>query len=107
MKPGIHYPNFTLPGGLSAIAPNLAAIAHELEVLDRHRDNENRDPAEIERTIVDGGDPVVDVDVFLPSMAEYSRLGIGTVWLSPPGPDPAGCATQVTEKIVTRLADLS
>lgn len=84
----------------------MAAIAHDLGVLDRHCDNENRDPAEIERTIVGGGDPLVDVDAFLASMAEYSRLGIGTVWLSPPGPDPAGWVTQVTEKVVTRLADL-
>jgi F420-dependent oxidoreductase-like protein len=89
---------------LFAVDPG--AIAHKLEVLDRHCDAETRDPAEIERTITGGGDPLADVDAFLATMAEYAKLGIGTVWLSPPGPDPVGWVTQVTDKVVTRLADL-
>jgi len=89
---------------LFAVDP--AAIAHKLEVLDRHCDSENRDPAEIERTIIGGGDPLEDLDAFLTGMTEYAKLGIGTVWLSPPGPDPAGWVTRVTENLVPRLAEL-
>jgi len=89
---------------LFAVDP--ATIAHKLEVLDRHRESANRDPAEIERTIIDGRDPLEDLDGFVAGMAEYSKLGIDMVWLSPPGPDPAGWVTQVTEKVVPRLAEL-
>lgn len=89
---------------LFAVDP--ATIAHKLEVLDRHCESANRDPAEIERTIIDGRDPLEDLDGFVAGMAEYSKLGIDMVWLSPPGPDPAGWVTQVTEKVVPRLAEL-
>lgn len=84
---------------LFAVGPD--AIAHKLEVLDRHCEDESRDPAEIERTIIGGDDPLADVEGFLAGMAEYAALGIGTVSLSPPGPDPAGWVSLVTEKVVS------
>jgi len=92
--------------GCNLFAVDPGAIAHKLEVLDRHCENENRDPGDVARTIIGGGNPLADIDGFLAGMADYAKLGIGTVWLSPPGPDPAGWVTQVTEKIVSRLADL-
>jgi alkanesulfonate monooxygenase SsuD/methylene tetrahydromethanopterin reductase-like flavin-dependent oxidoreductase (luciferase family) len=87
-------------------APDLSVVAHKLDVLDRHCEAEGRDPAAIERTIIYGSDPFEDVDAFLSSMAEYASLGIGQVWVSPAGPDPAGWVEQLGERVVPMLADL-
>ena len=63
-------------------------------------------PADIERTIIFGSDPLVDIDAFLFDMTAYAALGIGQVWVSPFGPDPARWVEQVCEQFVARLADL-
>jgi F420-dependent oxidoreductase-like protein len=87
-------------------APDPSVVAHKLEVLDRHCEAESRDPAAIERTIIFGDDPLLDVDGFLAMMERYASLGIGKVWLSPPGPDPAGWVSEVTERVGLRLGTL-
>jgi F420-dependent oxidoreductase-like protein len=87
-------------------APEPSVVAHKLGVLDRHCDAEGRDPADIARTIIFGSDPLVDMDAFLSDMTEYAALGIGQVWVSPFGPDPARWVEQVCEQFVARLADL-
>jgi F420-dependent oxidoreductase-like protein len=87
-------------------APDPSVVAHKLEVLDRHCDAESRDPAAIERTIIFGADPLADVDGFLAAMEGYASLGIGQVWVSPGGPDPAGWVADVTERVVPRLGAL-
>jgi len=87
-------------------APDPSVVAHKLEVLDRHCDAESRDPAAIERTIIFGADPLADVDGFLAAMEGYASLGIGQVWVSPGGPDPAGWVADVTERVVPRLSAL-
>jgi F420-dependent oxidoreductase-like protein len=87
-------------------APDPSVVAHKLEVLDRHCDAESRDPAGIERTIIFGADPLADVDGFLTAMEGYASLGIGQVWVSPGGPDPAGWVADVTERVVPRLSAL-
>ena len=87
-------------------APDPSVVAHKLEVLDRHCDAESRDPAAIERTIIFGADPLADVDGFLAAMEGYASLGIGQVWVSPGGPDPAGWVADVTERVVPRLSSL-
>jgi hypothetical protein len=87
-------------------APEPSVVAHKLGVLDRHCDAEGRDPADIARTIIFGSDPLVDMDAFLSDMTEYAALGIGQVWVSPFGPDPARWVEQVCEQFVPRLADL-
>ena len=87
-------------------APDASVVAHKLEVLDRHCDAESRDPAAIERTIIFGADPLADVDGFLAAMEGYASLGIGQVWVSPGGPDPAGWVADVTERVVPRLSSL-
>jgi len=81
-------------------------VGHKLEVLERHCETEGRDPAEIEKTIVLGGDPLDDVDAFLALMTTYAKLGITKVWTGPPGSDPAGWVTQVTEQVLPRLREI-
>jgi F420-dependent oxidoreductase-like protein len=87
-------------------APDPSVVAHKLEVLDRHCDAESRDPAAIERTIIYGSDPLADVDGFLSAMERYASLGIGQVWVSPPGPDPAGWVSDLTGQVTARLGAL-
>jgi F420-dependent oxidoreductase-like protein len=87
-------------------APDPSVVAHKLGVLDRHCDAEGRDPAAIERTIIFGSDPLDDMDAFLSTMAEYASLGIGQVWVSPTGPDPARWVERVSERAVPELAEL-
>jgi F420-dependent oxidoreductase-like protein len=87
-------------------APDPSVVAHKLDVLDRHCDAEGRDPAAIERTIIYGSDPLDDMDAFLSAMAEYASMGIGQVWVSPGGADPARWVEQVSERAVPELAEL-
>jgi hypothetical protein len=39
-------------------------------------------------------------------MEGYASLGIGQVWVSPGGPDPAGWVADVAERVVPRLSAL-
>ncbi len=87
-------------------APDTATVAHKLEVLARHCEAEGRDSAEIEKTIIAGGDPLDDVDAFITRMEKMADLGIEKVWISPMGKDPAGATTRITETIRPRLAEL-
>ena len=87
-------------------APDPSVVAHKLEVLDRHCDAESRDPEAIERTIIFGSDPLADVEGFLTAMERYASLGIGQVWVSPPGPDPAGWVSDLAGQVTARLAAL-
>ena len=81
-------------------------VAHKLEVLDRHCADVGRDPAEIERTINRGGDPLNDPDGFLAAMERYARLGITRVGFGPVGPDPAGEVARVCETVLPRLKEI-
>jgi F420-dependent oxidoreductase-like protein len=88
-------------------APEPAVVAHKLEVLARHCDNEGRDPAAIKKTILGLSNPLDDADAFLSSMEGYAKLGIELVEVMPIGPDPLGWVQQVTENVVPRLRQLS
>jgi F420-dependent oxidoreductase-like protein len=87
-------------------APDRSVVAHKLEVLDRHCEAESRDPAAVERTIIYGADPLANVDDFLATMEGYAAMGIAQVWLSPGGPDPAGWVSEITARVLPRLASL-
>jgi F420-dependent oxidoreductase-like protein len=85
-----------------------AMVAHKLEVLARHCDTVGRDPATIEKTILAvGGNPLDDVDAFVAGMEQYARLGVDLVEVAPLGPDPVRFVTELSEKVVPRLAELS
>jgi F420-dependent oxidoreductase-like protein len=85
-------------------APDPALVAHKLDVLARHCDAEDRDPADIERTILGFDNPLDDVDGFLATMDQYARLGIEAVELMPAGRDPVAWVSEVGERVVPRLA---
>jgi hypothetical protein len=74
-------------------------------VLDRHCDDEGRDPASIHRTILALRSPLDDPDAFLKQMAEYAALGVDAVDLMPVG-DPVAYTAEVGERVVARLAQL-
>jgi F420-dependent oxidoreductase-like protein len=80
-------------------------VAHKLEVLAQRCEDEGRDPAEIDRTILAMADPTDDPDGFVAAMADFAKLGVTTVEVMPAG-DPVAFTTQVAERIVPALADL-
>ena len=80
-------------------------VARKLEVLERHCDTEDRDPATIERTVLFVRNPFADVDAFVAEMARYARLGVSTVDLMPTG-DPVAYVERVGTLIIPRLAAL-
>src|SRR5215207_2873330 len=87
-------------------ASTVEEVAHKLNVLDRHCDTEDRDPATVERTILFvRRDPLTDVDSFVAEMAGYAGLGVTTVDLMPSG-DPVAYVERVGKDIIPRLADL-
>ncbi len=79
------------------------ALAHKVEVLDRHCEAEGRDPAEIQRTVIGGSDPVTEPDAFLREMEAYARLGFTHVQTGPSGADPVAW-TEALAPVVERLA---
>jgi len=83
-----------------------ADLKHKLDVLDGHCETEGRDPAEIERTVINGSMQDVDVDEFLGRMEAYARLGITKVWVTPQGPDPVGWVERFGEAVLPRLKEL-
>ena len=89
---------------LFAMGPDV--VRHKLEVLATHCEQEGRDPADIERTILGFGDPVDDPDGFLTLMEQYAELGVELVEVMPLGPDPAGFVSRLGERVIPRLAEL-
>ncbi|MEY9842730.1 LLM class F420-dependent oxidoreductase [Streptacidiphilus sp. EB103A] len=83
-----------------------AEIARKLDALARHCDNQDRNPAEIKKTIIGHFDPLTDPDAFLTTMQAYARLGIQQVWVNPTGPDPAAWTARVGEHILPKLHEL-
>src|SRR4051794_35131961 len=65
-------------------------MQHKIEVLDGHCADVGRDPAQVRRTALAGGDPFEDLDTFLRRMEAYAGLGIDQVWVMPPAEDPVG-----------------
>jgi F420-dependent oxidoreductase-like protein len=81
-------------------------LKRKLAILDTHCQSEGRDPASIHRTAIAMDDAVANVDAFLTKMESYASLGIDQIWIAPPGPDPAGYVSRLTEKVLPRLAQL-
>jgi F420-dependent oxidoreductase-like protein len=83
-------------------------VAHKLDVLRRHCDAIGRDESTITKTIHFRPNPTADsLDAFVTEMADYARLGIDMVILTPPGDAPAAWITTLGTPLAARLADLS
>ena len=81
-------------------------MKHKIEVLDGHCADVGRDPAEVQRTALAGGDPFEDADGFFRRMEEYAALGIDQVWLMPPTEDPVGFVSRLCEEVLPRLREI-
>ena len=82
-------------------------MARKIEILDRHCETEGRDPAEVQRTVISGADPLADVDGFLRQMEQYAALGISQVWVGPRAEDPVGSTIALCERVLPRLSQLT
>jgi F420-dependent oxidoreductase-like protein len=82
-------------------------VAHKLEVLRRHCDDEGRDYDTIEPTILAmGGNPLDDPAGFIAQMAEYAALGVRSVSIMPLTDDPVAFVRGLGAKIIPELASL-
>jgi alkanesulfonate monooxygenase SsuD/methylene tetrahydromethanopterin reductase-like flavin-dependent oxidoreductase (luciferase family) len=81
-------------------------VKRKLEVLARHCDAENRDPAEIRKTLLASGDPRIDTDAFLSRMEAYSKLGIDLIYVMPMDDNPAEMIVELGERVIPRLAEI-
>ena len=91
--------------GCNLFGASPEVIAHKLDVLARHCESEERDPASIDKTVLLLSNPFDDFDGFLSQVTAYAELGVGTVELIPVG-DPVAFTTRVGERVVPALAQL-
>jgi F420-dependent oxidoreductase-like protein len=78
-------------------------VAHKLDVLRRHCDDEGRDYNGISKTALYVGPPVLDnTDQFLADAQRYAKLGISELEVMPDR-NPVEFATELSERVVPRL----
>lgn len=87
----------------NAPAAEPAGIAHKIEVLARHCEAENRDPATIRRSVLVDIDPLADPDGFLAAMQEYAALGISVAVITTLRPNPADFLLRLGDYLIPRL----
>jgi F420-dependent oxidoreductase-like protein len=83
--------------------------AHKIEVLNRHCDALDRDPNQIEKTVMMLVDPLADLDGFLATAEQYAALGFDLIDVMPPvdETDLVGFASRLGEHVIPRMAQLS
>ncbi|HWI22499.1 MAG TPA: LLM class F420-dependent oxidoreductase, partial [Baekduia sp.] len=81
-------------------------VEHKLAVLRDHCEAEERDYAEIHKTILAMGDPLDDVDGFLSSMEQYAALGVDQIWVGARTGALAAWTEAFMAKVQPRLADI-
>jgi F420-dependent oxidoreductase-like protein len=82
-------------------------VRHKLDVLAGHCAAVDRDPSEIQVTVLAvRSDPFGDPDGFLRAMERYAALGVELVEVMPHGPDPVADVERVCEQVVPRLAEI-
>ncbi len=79
-------------------------MRRKIEILDRHCADVGRDPAEVQRTSLVGGDPFSDD--FLRTVEAYAGLGIEQVWVMPPATDPVGWVERLCKETLPRLEEV-
>jgi F420-dependent oxidoreductase-like protein len=86
---------------------DLEQAKHKLEVLERHCENEGRDPATVRKTLQGRGDPIGDPDGFLAAMEQYAALGFDLVEISNREPvDPVAMVSKLGDRIIPELAEM-
>jgi F420-dependent oxidoreductase-like protein len=82
---------------------------HKLGVLHRHCEAFERDPAEIQKTVMMLVDPLADLDGFLTIAEQYARLGFDLIDVMPPvdETDPVAFASRLGEHVIPRVAQMS
>jgi F420-dependent oxidoreductase-like protein len=85
------------------------ALAHKIEVLNRHCDAVGSDPREIRKTVGLFVDPFADMAGFLKTVQRYAELGVELINLGPiPGnPDPVGFIRRLGDEVVPRIAEIA
>ncbi|HUB21964.1 MAG TPA: LLM class F420-dependent oxidoreductase [Streptosporangiaceae bacterium] len=96
-------------GACNLIVTSTAETARKLDVLRRHCDDAGRDYTQIRKSAIYTGDTLRsgDLDAFTREMTRYAGLGIDTVIVSPPVPEPAPWIDDQAAPAVRRLAELS
>ena len=84
-------------------------VAHKLDVLRGHCENEGTDYGAISKTMLYAGDALAtgDYEVFLKDMAGYAELGITEVQVMPWVPDPLAFVDGLVENVVEELGAIS
>ncbi len=84
-----------------------ADVAHKLDVLRAHCDDEGRDYDRIVKTVLAVQPALADVDGFVAAAGEYSALGVTEVAVMPiPGMSPVEFTEQFAAQVLPRLADV-
>ena len=68
---------------------------------------ENRDPAEIQKTVMMLIDPLADLDGFLTGAEQYARLGFDLIDVMPPvdATDLVGFASRLGDHVIPVVSD--
>ncbi len=97
----------TYADACNQFATSPSDVQHKLDVLAGHCEAVDRDPSEIQATVLAvRDDPFNDPDAFVTAMEGYARLGVDLVEVMPNGQDPVGMIRTVCEKVVPRLAEI-
>jgi F420-dependent oxidoreductase-like protein len=82
--------------------------AHKIDVLYRHCDAVERDPAEIQKTVMMLIDPLTDLDGFLTIAEQYAKLGFDLIDVMPPvdETDPVAFASRLGEHVIPLVAQI-
>ena len=77
-------------------------VAHKLDVLRSHCQDEGRDYDRIDKTVLAVRPALADVDGFLAAAGEYAALGVAELEVMPDR-HPVEFATQIAERVLPRL----
>ena len=80
-------------------------VAHKLDVLRSHCQDEGRDYDRIDKTVLAVRPALADVEGFIAAAGEYAALGV-TELLIMPDRHPVEFAEQIAEQVLPRLADV-
>jgi F420-dependent oxidoreductase-like protein len=84
-----------------------ADVAHKLDVLRSHCDDEGRDYDRIVKTVLAVRPALADVDAFLAAAGEYAALGVTEIEVMPvPGMSPVEFTEQFAERVLPGLAEV-